>query len=129
MKYGYFDDRRREYVITDPRTPTKWINYVGTLAFGGLVDHTGGSLICANDPGLNRIAAEHGKSPVQVTLRWLLQQPRVAAIPKAATPEHREANLDLFDFELGPAEMTAIHDLDRDQRLVDPAGGPAWERD
>ncbi len=55
MKYGYFDDARREYVITNPKTPVKWINYVGTLAFGGFVDHTGGALICRNDPALNRI--------------------------------------------------------------------------
>jgi cellobiose phosphorylase len=55
MAYGYFDDTNREYVITNPRTPTKWINYVGTLAFGGLVDHTGGALICKGDPALNRI--------------------------------------------------------------------------
>ena len=55
MNYGYFDDKSREYVITDPRTPVKWTNYVGTLAFGGLVDHTGGSLICKGDPALNRI--------------------------------------------------------------------------
>ena len=55
MNYGYFDDAHREYVITDPRTPAKWINYVGTLAFGGLVDHTGGGLMCAEDPALNRI--------------------------------------------------------------------------
>jgi cellobiose phosphorylase len=55
MRYGHFDDRNREYVITDPRTPTKWINYVGSLAFGGFVDHTGGALICKGDPALNRI--------------------------------------------------------------------------
>ena len=55
MNYGYFDDKQREYVITNPRTPTKWINYIGTLAFGGFVDHTGGALICAQDPALNRI--------------------------------------------------------------------------
>lgn len=55
MQYGYFDDAHREYVITDPRTPVKWINYVGTLQFGGFVDHTGGSLICKGDPELNRI--------------------------------------------------------------------------
>ncbi|MBI9019756.1 MAG: glycosyl transferase [Verrucomicrobia bacterium] len=55
MKYGYFDDEAREYVITDPCTPVKWINYVGTLAFGGIIDHTGGSLICKGDPALNRI--------------------------------------------------------------------------
>ncbi len=55
MNYGYFDDAAREYVITNPRTPTKWINYLGTLQFGGFVDHTGGALICAQDPALNRI--------------------------------------------------------------------------
>jgi cellobiose phosphorylase len=55
MKYGYFDDPQREYVITNPRTPVKWINYIGTLAFGGLVDHTGGLLLCKGDPALNRI--------------------------------------------------------------------------
>jgi len=55
MKYGYFDDKNREYVITNPSTPVKWINYLGTLAFGGFVDHTGGALICKGDPALNRI--------------------------------------------------------------------------
>ena len=55
MNYGYFDDPNREYVITDPCTPTKWINYIGTLQFGGFVDHTGGALICKNDPTFNRI--------------------------------------------------------------------------
>ncbi|HEY3475109.1 MAG TPA: hypothetical protein VGK56_10905, partial [Anaerolineales bacterium] len=37
------------------RTPTKWINYIGTLQFGGFVDHTGGALICKDDPTFNRI--------------------------------------------------------------------------
>ena len=55
MQYGYFDDEKREYVITNPRTPVKWINYIGTLAFGGFVDHTGGAVICRQDPSLNRI--------------------------------------------------------------------------
>ena len=55
MNYGYFDDANREYVITNPRTPAKWINYIGTLQFGGFVDHTGGALISKNDPTFNRI--------------------------------------------------------------------------
>ncbi len=54
-KYGYFDDTTREYVLTTPATPIKWCNYVGTLEFGGIVDTTGGSLICKGDPALNRI--------------------------------------------------------------------------
>jgi len=53
--YGFFDDAKREYVITNPKTPVKWINYIGTLAFGGFVDQTGGALICRGDPSLNRI--------------------------------------------------------------------------
>ncbi|HAF62230.1 MAG TPA: glycosyl transferase [Anaerolineaceae bacterium] len=55
MKCGYFDIENREYVITDPQTPVKWINYIGTREFGGFVDHTGGALICKDDPTLNRI--------------------------------------------------------------------------
>jgi cellobiose phosphorylase len=34
-KYGYFDDQKREYVITDPRTPLPWINYLGSQDFSG----------------------------------------------------------------------------------------------
>ena len=49
MKYGHFDDEWREYVITDPHTPVKWNNYIGTLAFGGFVDHSGGAVICKGD--------------------------------------------------------------------------------
>ena len=55
MQYGYFDVEHREYVITNPLTPVKWINYIGTRDFGGFVDHTGGALICCEDPALNRI--------------------------------------------------------------------------
>jgi cellobiose phosphorylase len=55
MRFGYFDEGNREYVITDPRTPVKWINYFGTREFGGFVDHTGGVLICKGDPTYNRI--------------------------------------------------------------------------
>jgi cellobiose phosphorylase len=55
MQFGYFDEQNREYVITNPRTPVKWINYIGTREFGGFVDHTGGALLCKDDPTFNRI--------------------------------------------------------------------------
>lgn len=55
MKYGYFNDSVKEYIITNPKTPVKWINYIGNLKFGGFVDHTGGALICKGDPALNRV--------------------------------------------------------------------------
>ncbi|HTX93112.1 MAG TPA: glycosyl hydrolase family 65 protein [Anaerolineales bacterium] len=63
MNYGYFDDRHREYVITNPRTPVKWINYIGNLGFGGFVDHTGGALICKGDPTFNRITKYLQQAP------------------------------------------------------------------
>jgi cellobiose phosphorylase len=55
MKYGYFNDINKEYVVTNPKTPVKWINYIGNIDFGGLVDQTGGALICKGDPAINRI--------------------------------------------------------------------------
>lgn len=61
--YGYFDDKNKEYVITNPKTPVKWINYIGTLKFGGFVDHTGGGVICKADPALNRITKYIAQTP------------------------------------------------------------------
>lgn len=81
----------------------------------------------ADADAVRAIAEAHGKSPAQVTLRWHLQQPRVAAIPKAASAAHREANFDVFDFELSEEEMERIHDLAReDGRLIDPNFAPEW---
>lgn len=74
------------------------------------------------EPLLHAIGAEHGKSPSQVAMRWLIQQPRVLAIPKAASPAHQAANLALFDFELSAEEMAQIGGLARRERLVDNPG-------
>ncbi|MBR5412221.1 MAG: glycosyl transferase, partial [Fibrobacter sp.] len=62
-KYGYFDDAKKEYVLTTPATPIKWCNYVGTLNFGGIVDTTGGTLVCKGDPALNRITKYIAQMP------------------------------------------------------------------
>ncbi|MCF8364589.1 MAG: glycosyl transferase [Bacteroidales bacterium] len=42
MKFGYFDDINREYIITDPKTPYPWINYLGNRDFFSLISNTGG---------------------------------------------------------------------------------------
>jgi 2,5-diketo-D-gluconate reductase B len=81
----------------------------------------------AADPTLRRIGRAHGKSASQVALRWLLDQPNVAAIPKAASEAHLRANLDVFDFALTEAEQAAIDGLDRGERLVDPDFAPDWQ--
>lgn len=79
-----------------------------------------------NDPTIDAIADKHGKSPVQVTLRWLIQQPQVVAIPKAAAPEHRATNFNIFDFELTNEEMSSIFALDKGKRLINPEFAPEW---
>lgn len=81
-----------------------------------------------DDPVLGEIGRTHDKSPAQVALRWLLQQPGIAAIPRASVSNHRRANLEVFDFELDADEMARISDLDEGLRLVDPDFAPRWER-
>ena len=55
MKFGHFDDAAREYVITTPRTPLPWINYLGSEAFFSLVSHTAGGYSFYKDAKLRRI--------------------------------------------------------------------------
>jgi diketogulonate reductase-like aldo/keto reductase len=57
------------------------------------------------------IGDRYGKTPTQVTLRWLVQQEVVSAIPKATSREHLEENLAVFDFELSDEEMAQVFDL------------------
>jgi diketogulonate reductase-like aldo/keto reductase len=81
------------------------------------------------EPMIEAIAKTHGKTAGQVTLRWLIQQPDVIAIPKASRRERLEENLAIFDFTLSGAEMAAISALkSRGLRLVnEPAWVPAWD--
>lgn len=79
------------------------------------------------DPLLQEIGAAHGKSPAQVSLRWLVQQGDVAAIPKSANPDRALANLSIFDFELSESEMRQIAGLADSTRVVNPPHAPDWE--
>lgn len=55
MKYGYFDDKNREYVITDPKTPYPWINYLGNEDFFSLTSNTGGGYTFYKDAKFRRL--------------------------------------------------------------------------
>jgi len=55
MRYGYFDDNRREYVIETPETPLPWLNYLGCEEFFGLVTNTGGGYCFYRDARLQRL--------------------------------------------------------------------------
>lgn len=55
MKYGYFDDAAREYVITTPKTPLPWINYLGNKEFFSLISNTCGGYSFYKDAKLLRL--------------------------------------------------------------------------
>ncbi len=55
MKYGYFDDINREYVITNPQTPWPWINYLGNEDFFSLISNTAGGYSFYKDAKFRRI--------------------------------------------------------------------------
>jgi cellobiose phosphorylase len=55
MKFGYFDDKKREYVISTPQTPYPWINYLGNGAFFSIISNTSGGYSFYRDARLRRI--------------------------------------------------------------------------
>jgi len=55
MKFGYFDDKQREYVITDPKTPYPWINYLGNEDFFSLISNTAGGYTFYKDAKFRRL--------------------------------------------------------------------------
>ena len=65
------------------------------------------------DATLREVGRAHGKTAAQVALRWLVQQEKVAAIPKATGEKHLRSNLDVFDFELAQEEMDRVSALGR----------------
>ena len=89
-------------VVTQSYTP---------LALGKLMDN----------PTVNSVAGEYGKSPAQVLLRWNLQLGN-AVVFRSAKAEHIASNLDVFDFELATEHVDLINGLNDGTRLrPDPA--------
>lgn len=77
----------------------------------------GGRIV--GDPVIAGIAAEVGRTPIQVILRWHVQR-GVVPLPKSANPGRQAQNLSVFDFELSGAQMAAISGLSRpDGRALD----------
>lgn len=81
-----------------------------------------------NSDVLNELGRKYGKTAGQVTLRWLIQQDGVGAIPRSSRPENMRANLDIFDFELSGEDMAAIHALARGERYSRFDWEPEWDQ-
>ncbi len=81
------------------------------------------------DPVLGAIGGTYGKTAVQVTLRWLVQQGDVIAIPRTSRADRLSENLGIFDFELSQEEMDRIDCLRRagGHLVNEPDWVPAWD--
>lgn len=77
-------------------------------------------------PVVHRIAAAHGATPAQVALAWLLAQPNLAMVPKAASPARQAENLAALTLRLSAEDRAALAALPKDQRFVDPSFAPDW---
>jgi len=82
-----------------------------------------------DDPVVGEVAKVRGKTHAQICLRWLIQQPMVAAVPRALEETHIVENLDVFDFSLSDEEMQRISALrSRNIRIADPPErAPKWD--
>ncbi len=68
------------------------------------------------NPVLTEIAEKHGKTPVQVALRWLIQR-GIVPLPKSTSPQRIASNFDVFNFSLGNEDMKAIRRLNKGQKM------------
>ena len=72
MRYGYFDDERREYVITRPDTPLPWINYLGSESYFGLISNTAGGYSFYKDARLRRLTRyRYNNAPLDTGGRYI----------------------------------------------------------
>lgn len=78
-------------------------------------------------PVIQQIAAKHGVLPTQVALKWLLDQPNVAAIPKASSEANQRANLAALDVQLDDDDRRLIAGLSKRERQVSPDFAPVWD--
>jgi cellobiose phosphorylase len=72
MKYGYFDDAQKEYVIKRPDTPLPWINYLGTEDFYGIISNTAGGYCFYQDARMRRLTRyRYNNIPMDSNGRYL----------------------------------------------------------
>jgi 2,5-diketo-D-gluconate reductase B len=84
-----------------------------------------------DDPVIGAIAKTRGKSIGQICLRWLIQQPTVAAVPRPLEEAHIEEDIDIFNWSLSEEEMRRISALrSRHIRIADPPErAPKWDEE
>ncbi|HEY5161058.1 MAG TPA: glycosyl hydrolase family 65 protein [Gaiellaceae bacterium] len=98
MRYGHFDDGRREYVITRPDTPLPWINYLGSEAYFGIISNTAGGYSFYRDARLRRLTRyRYNNVPFDLGGRYLYL--RDSASGDFWSPSWQPTQSELEDYE------------------------------
>ncbi len=100
MRFGYFDDSQREYVIQRPDTPLPWINYLGSESFFGLISNTGGGYTFFRDARLRRLTRyRYNNAPLDQGSRFLYIRDNKSAAPEYWSPTWQPARTPLDAYE------------------------------
>ena len=98
MRFGHFDDKSKEYVITRPDTPLPWINYLGTDSFFGLISNTTGGYSFYKDARLRRLTRyRYNNAPLDVGGRYIYL--RDAESGEIWSPSWMPTRVDLDSYE------------------------------
>lgn len=104
MRFGNFDDERREYVITRPDTPLPWINYLGSEEYFGLISNTAGGYSFYTDARLRRLTRyRYNQAPLDVGGRYIYIRDEDPRRPQGAplfwSPTWQPTRHDLEQYE------------------------------
>jgi cellobiose phosphorylase len=98
MRYGNFDDARREYVINRPDTPLPWVNYLGTEAYFGIISNTAGGYSFYQDARLRRLTRyRYNNVPLDVGGRYLYLRDNASG--EFWSPTWQPTRTDLDEYE------------------------------
>jgi cellobiose phosphorylase len=100
MRYGYFDDDHKEYVITRPDTPLPWINYLGCEEFYGIISNTAGGYSFFKDARLRRLTRyRYNNAPLDTQGRYIYLRDEDASPPRFWSPTWQPIRNPLDDYE------------------------------
>jgi cellobiose phosphorylase len=107
MRYGYFDDQNREYVITRPETPMPWINYLGCEAYFGIISNTAGGYSYYRDARLRRITRyRYNNAPFDYGGRYLYLRDNATAEFWSPSWQPTRTQLDQYECRHGMGYST-----------------------